>query len=85
MQRTQIYLRPEHHRALLEEAGRQGISLAELIRRIVEKHLEQRNITKEVSRETYLRIVGIGTSGKTDVSERHDDYLAEALDDEHNG
>ncbi|HHW39759.1 MAG TPA: CopG family transcriptional regulator [Syntrophomonadaceae bacterium] len=85
MQRTQIYLRPEQHRALLEEAGRQGISLAELIRRIVEKHLAQRNITKEVSRETYLRIVGIGTSGKTDVSERHDDYLTEALDDEHNG
>jgi hypothetical protein len=33
--RTQIYLEPDHHRALLEEARARGISLAALLREIV--------------------------------------------------
>lgn len=79
MQRTQIYLRPEQHRALLKEATEKGISLAELIRQIVEKHLERRSAFPEKPKEVFQRIVGIGASGKTDISERHDHYLAEAL------
>lgn len=29
--------------------------------------------------DAYLRIVSLGKSGKTDVSEQHDRYLAKAL------
>ena len=79
MQRTQIYLRPEQHRALLEEATEKGISLAELVRQIVEEHLQRRTKAPRPPKEVFLRIVGIGESGQADISERHDDYLAEAL------
>lgn len=79
MQRTQIYLRPEQHRALLEEAAEKGISLAELVRQIVEEHLQRRTKAPQPSKEVFFRIIGIGESGRADVSERHNDYLAEAL------
>lgn len=78
MRRTQVYLEPEQHSALLKEASEQGISLAELVRRIVLRHLEDKE-KGEVQREAYLGIVGIGSSGKSDISERHDRYLGEAL------
>ncbi|MGI9951334.1 CopG family transcriptional regulator [Moorellaceae bacterium AZ2] len=79
MQQTQIYLHPEQHRALLNEAAQKAVSLAELIRQIVQKHLERRVKLPEAPKEVFLRIVGIGASGKTDISERHDHYLWEAL------
>lgn len=79
MQRTQIYLYPEQHRALLNEAAKRGISLAELVRQIVEEHLNRQAKLPETPKEVFLRIVGIGASGRTDISERHDHYLAEAL------
>ncbi|SHJ27859.1 CopG family transcriptional regulator [Desulfofundulus thermosubterraneus] len=84
MQRTQIYLHPDQHRALLNEARRKGISLAELIRQIVSEHLERRG-GRKAPKEAFLRIIGMGASGRNDVSERHDYYLAEALDRDHNG
>jgi hypothetical protein len=39
MQRTQIYLEPEQQRALIEEATRRGISLAELMRQVYRPHI----------------------------------------------
>ncbi|MDI6631694.1 MAG: CopG family transcriptional regulator [Bacillota bacterium] len=79
MQRTQIYLYPEQHRALLDEAAKKGVSLAKLIRQIVTEHLNRQARPAATTKETYLRIVGIGASGKADISERHDHYLAEVL------
>ena len=72
--RTQIYLDPEVHRRLKERAKEEGISLAELIRRMARDYLR-----KEASPRDYLAIVGLGQSGKTDISEKHDEYLAQAL------
>lgn len=40
-QRTQVYLEPEHHAALVREAAETGISLAELMRRIVDSHVSE--------------------------------------------
>jgi len=79
MQRTQIYLRPEQHRALLKEAAKKGVSLAGLVREIIAKHLKEQAGPVPPGKETFLRIVGMGASGKIDVSARHDQYLAEAL------
>jgi hypothetical protein len=75
--RTQVYLDPEVHRRLKERAKEEGISLAELIRRMAKDYLR-----KEASPKDFLAIVGLGQSGKTDVSEKHDDYLAQVLSDE---
>ncbi len=36
-------------------------------------------MSAKVPLEAYLKIVGLGSSGHTDVSERHDSYLGEAL------
>jgi hypothetical protein len=41
-QRTQIYLDPEQHRRLSEEAAARGVSLAALLRDMVGKHLDSR-------------------------------------------
>ncbi|MDH7578932.1 MAG: CopG family transcriptional regulator [Bacillota bacterium] len=85
MDRTQIYLPPEQHKALLKEAARRGISFAALMREIVTDHLEKDKKLKKPPKEVYLRLVGLGQSGARDVSEHHDRYLAEALKNDHHG
>ncbi len=77
LKRTQIYLEPEQHRSLKREAMARGLSLAELLRQIVRDYLR-----RERPREEFLRIIGLGRSGRSDVAEEHDRYLAEALEDE---
>lgn len=77
LKRTQIYLEPEQHRSLKREARDQGISLAELLRRIVTEHLR-----KTRSREEFFAIVGLGRGEREDVAERHDHYLGEAVADD---
>lgn len=76
--RTQIYLEPEQHLFLKEEAKRQGISIAELLRRILDSYVQQTR-----PKEDFAKIVALGRSGLSDVSEKHDKYLAKALSDEH--
>lgn len=74
LKRTQVYLEPEQHQSLKREARERGISLAELFRQIVGHYLR-----RERPKEEFLRIVGLGKSGRSDVSEDHDRYLAEAI------
>lgn len=75
--RTQIYLDPEQHVALLEKARRLNVSLAELIRQLVDRYLktEQQELP---TREDLMGLVGLGASGRRDIAEKHDQYLAEA-------
>jgi hypothetical protein len=75
--KIQIYLDPEVHQDLKERARAEGISLSELIRRVAKDYLR-----KEAAPKDYLAIVGLGQSGKADISEKHDDYLAQAVSDE---
>jgi metal-responsive CopG/Arc/MetJ family transcriptional regulator len=75
--RIQIYLDPEVHQDLKERARAEGISLSELIRRVAKDYLR-----KEAAPKDFLAIVGLGQSGKADISEKHDDYLAQAVSDE---
>jgi metal-responsive CopG/Arc/MetJ family transcriptional regulator len=72
--RIQIYLDSEVHQDLKERAGAEGISLSELIRRMAKDYLR-----KEASPKDYLAIVGLGQSGKADIAEKHDEYLAQGL------
>lgn len=77
--RTMLYLDAEQHRALRGEAAREGVSMAALVRRIVSWYLDERKGTSKVSRGTYMKIVGLASSGRVDISERHDAYLARAV------
>jgi hypothetical protein len=36
-------------------------------------------LRKEAAPKDYLTIVGLGQSGKTDIAEKHDEYLAQGL------
>ncbi len=81
--RTMVYLDPEHLQALRAEAKAQGISLAELIRRLVKQHLEERQGPPPAPSNAYLKIVALGSSGRQDIAEHHDLYLGEALRREH--
>lgn len=73
------YLEKDQHQALRAEAAREGVSMAELLRRVVRKHLQDRAGGPQVPRQVYLKLVALGTSGHTDVAERHDAYLAGVL------
>jgi len=77
--RTMVYLEPEQLQSLQLEARNQRISLAELMRRLVKNHLTKDKGVPAASKEAYLKIVGLGSSGKKDISEKHDHYLAKAI------
>jgi len=72
--KIQIYLDPEVHQHLKEQARAEGISLSELIQRIAKDYLREEAFPKD-----FLAIVGLGQSGKTDIAEKHDEYLAQGL------
>ncbi len=86
MFRTQIYLESRQHKLLIEESHRRRISMAALFREMVERFLTQ---PKEEERDQLVRqrdaltaLIGIGKSGISDVSERHDDYLGDAVEED---
>lgn len=81
--RTLVYLDPDDLRALRAEAKTRGISLAEVMRRVVREHLSGRKQAKPADQKTYLKLVALGSSGQQDISERHDAYLADILRREH--
>jgi hypothetical protein len=81
--RTMVYLEPEQLQSLQLEARNQRISLAELMRRLVKNHLTRDRGVSAVPQEAYLKIVGLGSSGKKDISEKHDPYLGKAIRREH--
>lgn len=81
--RTMIYLDPGDHRALKAEAKRIGISLAELMRRMVREHLQRQGTLPPVPKSVYMKLIGLGSGGPDDVAERHDYYLGEAIRREH--
>lgn len=79
MTRTQVYLTPKQHRALKKEAVHEGVSMTEVLRRIVDLHLLGRRRGRRPAKELILSFVGLGESGKADVSANHDKALDEAL------
>ena len=74
-----MYLPAGHHRALRREARAKGISLTELVRRLVADHVEAGGGLGAVAKESVMAFVALGHGGNADVSERHDQALDEAL------
>ena len=79
MHRLQISLEPSQLRYLVDRARREGVSIAELIRRFVQREAESRTPR---SKESLLEIVGLGNDPGSlidgiPVSEQTDLYLYE--------
>jgi Antitoxin-like ribbon-helix-helix len=80
MVRTQVQLSEDEARALKRLAAERDTSVAALIREGVDLLLRsKRRPGVEELRRRALGAVGRFHSGRRDVSQRHDDYLAEAF------
>ena len=80
MVRTQIQLTEEQARALKKMAASRHLSSAELIRRAVDIMIKSGpGADPEESRKRAIDIAGKFSSGKSDVSRKHDRYLADAF------
>ena len=69
----QIYIEPQQDFVLATLARKKGISKAEIIRESLDKYLR----AIPVEEDPALNLIGLGSSGKKDLSERHDTYLAQ--------
>jgi hypothetical protein len=81
MVRMQMCFSEEQYRALQQAARREGISVAALLRRMVQRQLLGKATKPAASRDAAMAFVGLGRSGRSDISEHHDEALAEAFDD----
>ena len=74
----QVYLRVDQLDALRALAKRRGESMAELIRVGVD------NLLQDVPPEEdpLLEVVGLYDSGISDLSEKHDEYIAQMIEEE---
>ncbi len=82
MLRTQIQVTEEQHRLLRTAAQREGVSIAEVVRRCVVRFFQEESPDRG---ELYARAADLvgkfgDPLGATDLSERHDEYLDEALE-----
>lgn len=82
MKRTQIQLTDEQAIKLHSIAEEKHVSVASLIRDCVDNLLEyEYKVPREELIKRSLEAAGSFHSGKGDISEHHDDYLAEAYGD----
>jgi hypothetical protein len=80
MVRTQVQLSADQVARLKARALEEGVSLAELVRRAVERYLaEEEGGGYEERARRALEAVGRFASGAGDVGEAHDRYLEEAF------
>lgn len=77
----QIYLRSDQIDALRSLSKRRGESMAELVREGVDRILEE--IPPEEN--PLLDIIGIFDSGVGDLAEKHDEFLANMIQEENQG
>lgn len=82
MIRTQIQLSEAQARKLRAAARRDGISLAEAIRRLVDRGLAEAGTERAQRYERAGKVVGRfrDRRGKRDVATQHDAYLDEAFE-----
>ncbi|MCL4490716.1 MAG: ribbon-helix-helix domain-containing protein [Nitrospirae bacterium] len=68
----QVYIEPDQDRALEVMSRRKGTSKAAIIRLSLSHYLTMTPVEEDPA----LGLVGLGKSGKGDLAERHDHYLA---------
>jgi len=77
MTRTQIALDTESHRRARERAADLGVSLAEYVRRLVERDLGEPEQSVDPS-----AFLSLGSSGGSNVARHKDEYIAQAIEDD---
>jgi hypothetical protein len=79
MVRTQIQLTEDQTKALKRISMSRHLSIAELIRRAVDTLIKSSAVIDvEERHKRAIEIVGQFSSGKRDISEKHDLYLSDA-------
>lgn len=80
MVRVQIQFTEEQLDALRARANQHNRSVAEVVRECVDQYVAKpQSKDRKAMIERALRAAGSFASGKSDISERHDDYLADAF------
>lgn len=69
----QLYLESHQYQVLKMLARQSGLSLASLVRRSIDRYLSELPVDEDPA----LQIIGLGRSGRGDLSVQHDSYLAE--------
>ena len=82
MLRTQIQMEEDQLKWLRAEARARGVSVSQLIREGVALFRAREERFPEDKKKRALSAVGRFSSGVSDVSERHNDYIAEAFSKE---
>lgn len=81
MVRMQIQFTEEQQAELRRQARMRGISISALVREAVDHELSRRE-TREEAWARALSVIGCGRSGLRDIAENHDEYLAEAYEND---
>jgi len=76
MRRTTVFLEEDLQRELRALAKRQARPAAALVREAIGQYV----VSQKRVKATALSFVGIGRSGRSDVAERHEDFLFTDLD-----
>lgn len=80
MHRIQIQLTERQERMLREMARLRGVSISALIREGVDHLTAPEHDRREKARARALALIGAFAADAPDVSRRHDDYLADAIE-----
>ncbi|HVA87783.1 MAG TPA: hypothetical protein VNF73_15875 [Candidatus Saccharimonadales bacterium] len=78
MKRMLIGFSERQHQRLREQATARHVSVATLVRDAVERAYPDGAEERRLAHLRSLSAIGRFHSGRSDISERHDDYLAEA-------
>jgi deoxyribose-phosphate aldolase len=79
MVRTQVQLTEEQSRTLKTLAAERGVSVAELIRQSVDNFIKtSTGVSTAERRRRAIAAIGRYDSGRSDISDHHDEYLVEA-------
>lgn len=80
---TQVQLDPILFQVLAEESQKRQLSISELLHDFVRRYIEEASLSRKSKPMDHTALIGLGDSGVSDVSERHDHYLGEVIAHEH--
>ncbi len=77
VRRIPIGLTDSQHARLGREAARRHVSMGALVREAVDATFPEELETRRAARHRSLPLLGVFDSGRSDISERHDELLGE--------
>jgi len=74
MHRSQVMLKDEHYRFLVDEAKRRGQTISAILRDWIDQRMHRRQ-QRPLAQDPIWDMVGIAQGGRSKISEDHDQYL----------